>query len=386
LGVRQIVKAKRHASVKKVIVTCIYCTSDPDGEEHWLNRSFGTFRGNTFLTERICTPCNEEFGRTIDQEVARTGHSGMFRQVLGIKGRSHHERKNVFDYKASQLEPPVQTFHVDGDELTEVFQDAVSLNPDGTLKAIESRVLVVEVAEGKLHTLRFPKAWGETQLRAAVESRGLQGARPVRAHVPAPETTAEFEATSTAAIRAVFGPFSINVETTDPDSPSAPVVPTLMRFNLSPEFLRGVAKIAFHYFMWACPRIGGDEPEFSSIKAFIRFGTVEGEVTDHIRKTQASLVDRIPTDHGGAGDHGHVFASFLTEDHQLVVQVHFFSLNIGPSFPTFIVRLGPKPDALPAGWRTTHLAAYRSGIDGPDGVLKDVLADGEVEIIDRLTE
>lgn len=353
--------------MKKAIATCVYCTNGPDGQEHWLNRSLGKFEGNTFLTGRICTPCNVEFGGTIDLELARAGHSGVFRQVLGIEGRSSHERKNVFEYKASQTEPPVQTFRVDGDNLTPMFQDAVGLNADGTLKATEGRLLVVATADGEEHELRFPRGWGEAQLRAAVEARGLQGARPVKAHVPGPESLAEFEATAKPAIRAVFGTFVIDVYTTDLDNPAAPVVPMLLRFNLSRDYLRAVAKVAFHYFLWACPQIGGDEPEFSSVKAFIRNDV--GEATDILRKTD-SLVDRIPASHGGPGDHGHVFASFVSADDQLLVQVHFFSLNVGPSFPTFIVRLGPRPDALPADWRSTHLAAYRSGIDGHDGVLK----------------
>jgi len=77
-----------------------------------------------FLTGRICTPYNVKFGETIDREVVRTGHVGVIRQVLGIEGRANHERKNVFEYKASQTEPPVQLFRVEEDgNLKPVFQE-----------------------------------------------------------------------------------------------------------------------------------------------------------------------------------------------------------------------------------------------------------------------
>jgi hypothetical protein len=33
----------------KILAHCIYCTRPPDGEEHWLPRSLGTFRGNSLL-------------------------------------------------------------------------------------------------------------------------------------------------------------------------------------------------------------------------------------------------------------------------------------------------------------------------------------------------
>jgi hypothetical protein len=48
---------------KKVIANCVYCSNPPNGQEHWLNRSLGKFAGNTFLTGRICTPCNIKFGK-----------------------------------------------------------------------------------------------------------------------------------------------------------------------------------------------------------------------------------------------------------------------------------------------------------------------------------
>jgi hypothetical protein len=83
--------------------------------------------------------------------------------------------------------------------------------------------------------------------------------------VPPPETVDEFVGASRDIIRAVFGPFEVDVYHSRLDGPVGPVEPTLLRFNLSPAFLRAVAKVAFHYFLWACPQIGGDEPEFSDL-------------------------------------------------------------------------------------------------------------------------
>ena len=53
--------------------------------------------------------------------------------MLAIEGRASHERKNVFDYKASQKEPPVQVFRVDDRNLKPVFEQAIGRNPDGLL-------------------------------------------------------------------------------------------------------------------------------------------------------------------------------------------------------------------------------------------------------------
>lgn len=208
------------------IDSCIYCPNAPDGREHWLNRGLGTFHGNTFLTGRICTPCNIDLGGTIDLELLRSGHTGMTRQVLGIAGRSGHE-KNVFEYKASQLEPPVQVFHQESGDWRPALEKAIAKNPDGTLKAIQSRALTIATAEGK-QTMPFPRGWGEKQLRAAAEARGFLGGTFECAHVPPPETVEEFVAASRDILRAVVGPFEIDVYRSRLDGEVNPIEQTLV--------------------------------------------------------------------------------------------------------------------------------------------------------------
>ena len=122
--------------------------------------------------------------------------------MLGIEGRRGHQRKNVFEYKASQLEPPVQVFQVDGDDLKPLPHDSIGQAEDGSLISTEGRVLVIAMPESE-HRLRFPRGWGEAQLRAAVEARGLSGGRLVAALVPAPETVEEFEAAAKTATRGI---------------------------------------------------------------------------------------------------------------------------------------------------------------------------------------
>jgi hypothetical protein len=42
-----------------------------------------------------------------------------------------------------------------------------------------------------------------------------------------------------------------------------------VRFNISREYVRAIAKLAFHYFLWTCPWIGGNESEFEGVRRFI---------------------------------------------------------------------------------------------------------------------
>jgi hypothetical protein len=365
-GNSPVVDGIESASGRKRIDQCIYCPNPPDGREHWLNRSLGTFHGNTLLTDRICTPCNVELGGTIDLELLRSGHTGMTRQVLGIGGRPGHEKKNVFEYRASQLEPPVQVFHQQNGDWQPVLEQAIAKNPDGTLRAIQARALTIDTEAGK-QTMPFPRGWGEKQLRAAAEARGLLGGKLVSAHVPPPETVEEFVAASRDMLRAVFGPFEMDVYRTRFDGEVGPVEQTLVRFNLSPAFLRAVAKVSFHYFLWACPHIGGDEPEFEKIRSFVRRGL--GEPSDFLSMND-SLVDRIPAEQGPGSD-CHAFAAFCL-DAGVIVQAHFFSQAVGPAFPTFVIRLGERPESLVKSWRRVHVAAYSDEFLGHDGVLREL--------------
>lgn len=358
------------ALAKKVIPSCVYCPNPPDGEEHWLIRALGTFAGNSYLTGRVCTPCNNALGKTIDQELARTGHTGFTRQLLGIAGRSHHASTDAFDYKTLQPDAPIQIFRLEESGQTLVLERALRRNPDGTLVGEQRRQLVVSMPDGD-HPLPFPIAWGVAQLRAAAEARGLLGGRPVAAYVPPPETLADFSESSRDTIRAVFGPFTLDAYTSSQDADTSDVVRTLVRFNLSIDYFRAVAKTAFHYLLWACPALGGDEPEFEAVRAFIRHGV--GAPAEFVY-TSDSLVSR---NEAGQGPDCHMIAAFSIRAEGLFVQVHFFSQPVGPSSPTFAVRLGPRPESLQQSWRRGHIAVYQPSSDGHTGVLRALRTDSE---------
>jgi len=350
----------------KTLTRCIYCPRPPDGEEHWLPRSFGAFRGNSLLRGRLCTECNARLGRTLDQELIRTGHTGMTRQLLGITGRSGQPSANVFEYKAAQLERPIEAESASIVPGQLIPIQAVGRNLDGTLKSVQQRTLTIATAEGE-RVLVFPRAWGAKQLRDAAAARDLLRGKVIRAHAAPPETAAEFVTTSLDVIREVFGSGPIDVYETKLDAPMAETEYRRVRFNLSPEYLRATAKLAFHYFLWTCPWIGGDESEFDGIRGFVSDGN--GDANEFLQRHEC-LVDRANLK-GRVDPDCHMFVVFANH-RELLVTLHFFSQPTGPTFPSFGVRLGARPEALSAGWLRGHIAHYSDGVPGHVGDLREL--------------
>ncbi len=352
----------------KTLTRCIYCPRPPDGEEHWLPRSLGAFKGNSLLKGRLCKDCNIRLGRTIDQEFIRTGHTGLTRQLLGIAGRSGQPSANVFEYRASQLEKPIEAESASIVQGQLVPIQAIGRNADGTLKVVQQRTLTVSTTEGE-RLLVFPRGWTATQLRDAAEARGLLGGKVIQAHAAPPETASEFVAASLDAIREVFGSGPIDVYQTSVDAPSSETEYRRMRFNLSREYLRAVVKLAFHYLLWAYPTIGGDESEFGGVRGFVSEGN--GDEREFLQR-QDCLVDKSDLKNGADRD-CHMFVAYAN-DNELLVTLHFFSQPVGPQFPSFAARLGARPPAMPAGWLRGHLADYSVNIPGHAGELRELTA------------
>jgi hypothetical protein len=290
----------------------------------------------------------------------------MTRQLLGISGRSGQRPANVFEYKAAQLEKPIEAESASVVPGHLIPIQAVGRNPDGTLKSVQQRTLTIATTKGE-RVLVFPRAWGAKQLRDAAAARDLLGGKVIQAHAAPPETAAEFVAASLGVIREVFGSSPIDVYETKLDAPMGDTEYRRMRFNLSPEYLRAVAKLAFHYFLWACPWIGGDESEFDGIRGFVTDGN--GDAHEFLQRHEC-LVDRTNVKDRVDPD-CHMFVVFAN-DRELLVTLHFFSQPTGPEFPSFGARLGARPDAVPVGWLRGHIAHYSDGIPGHAGELREL--------------
>lgn len=69
--------------------TCIYCKhtklKKEFNREHVIPQAFGKFVDNITLTNKVCEECNQKYGNTIDESLARAAVEGIHRFKHGLK-------------------------------------------------------------------------------------------------------------------------------------------------------------------------------------------------------------------------------------------------------------------------------------------------------------
>ena len=265
---------------------CIYCAApDPRSREHWILRGLGSFNGYTPLLNRLCQTCNERLGQELDEEFLRTGQIGFQRALHGVRGRAGHAPVNPFHYRAMGGQQPNTMMmpipHAQHHVLAEAYRDA-----DGNRCSKPLRQLVVRNQDGALQCMPFPRAWTAEHLRQGVAARGLADGRVVEIYFEQDEDVRAVVA-ARELVREVFSDLSEAVAYMGV-SGEREVRSISFAGGITRRYLRALAKIAFHYALWACPAINGDEPVFSDVRAFISEGG--GDPNDFVQLNAAHFM------------------------------------------------------------------------------------------------
>ena len=332
------VQRKKHRGPKGAeLPTCIYCNSEGNSREHWLPRGFGAFRGNTTLANQVCRTCNNLLGR-LDGELLRTGHTGFQRALLGIQGRHGASTVSPFEYKAMQAKPPTRLMMPAIGRHHQILAEAYT-DVKGTRSARPMRQVVLELPNKSMAPVPFPHDWNAIQLKRAVANRRLEAGILREIYAGENEILTDRDAPHTADVMdlltLVFGKFEADVYGGDGERTQDRLI---MVGSINTKYLRAVAKVAFHYLLWACPILKGNDPVFAEIRAFISHGTGNG-----LEIVQVNAPQFLPRVKPGylPKQTSHFFHSVVTSD-EATVSVQFFQgPNGGP--PPALVRVATKP-------------------------------------------
>lgn len=199
------------------------------------------------------------------------GRLGFAGRLWVRRGRSH-SKVNPFHYRAMSAQQPtimmMPVLHAEHKVLAEGYRDK-----NGHEASRPLRQVVVRTATGDVASVPFPRAWGADQLRAAIQARQLEGVVPFEVYIEDGES-ADSESAQYfdphRVLRAVFGPFR---EVTVYGGVGERTVSTVtVEAGINVTYMRALAKVAFHYFLWSSPVLRGDEPVFAGVRDLISAG------------------------------------------------------------------------------------------------------------------
>ncbi len=242
--------------MKPIDAGCIYCGDTNFSREHGMLRCLGEFEGYEGLLDRVCAGCNNGF-KKIDEQLCRSGREAFFREYLGIEGRKHHGKVNPF-YRGSAGGKRIEVEAVSSEH--GVPPIALELT-DGTLR--ERRQITIIDGNGHRYQIPFQDKMTPEQFRAQFDSLGIKSIQ--NADVYCDDDEKEWIRTLLATLGS-----DVTFQRDDRQPSLARYDSALMTFEVTPLYIRAIAKIAFHCFLGFVPRFRGDEECFSEIRSFIQ--------------------------------------------------------------------------------------------------------------------
>lgn len=344
---------------------CLYCPNDTGSREHWIPRGLGAFRGYTPLLERLCGDCNKRLGE-LDQELMRTGPTGFQRALLGVEGRHGPSKVSPFQYRAMQAEQPTRMMMPALGREHEVLAEAYT-DSEGRPSARPIRQVVMKMPDGRMECVPFPRGWNADHLKTAVKNRGVEAGTPAEIYFEDDEDATDQDSPYIRDVRillgAVFGKFGAQSYGGKGERSQNQLA---MVAGINKLYLRAIAKTGFHYFLWTCPVLRGDEDAFGPLRSFISEGQADWEPFVELNAPQFLPVLR----NGYVPNRtSHFYGAALSPD-EAVAYVQFF---VGPNAlpPPSRVRLAKNP--IKEKGVACHQASYFDNdadrSDGHDGEL-----------------
>jgi hypothetical protein len=292
--------------------------------EHYLPRALGNFRGDERLIDLICESCQARFAQ-LEDVFAHNSPEAFFREMVGRVGRKNHRGKNIF-YEPTMGIPPLTVLGkpegFEFDILWELVSDAPGCRPISQLVFIGK--------DGKSLPLPFRRGTMTAEgIRAILKERGIE------AHQIVAISNSNEEAEEMKALTDELAPEGKEGQL--PDVKNGVQMEGEMRAAISPQYLRAVAKIGFHFFLKYYTQFSGFEDEFEEIKRFIYTGAANRLLVSPLREP---FVRELKVG-GRLNRWGHLLSAECSEQ-GIEARVQFFA---GPQVQSIVWRvlIGKNP-------------------------------------------
>jgi hypothetical protein len=181
--------------------------------------------------------------------------------------------------------------------------------------------------DGRLECVPFPRGWKSEHLKKAIANRGLDGGVLEEVYLEDDEEGTDPDTPYMREVRtllsAVFGQFGAQVY-------GGPGQRTQNRLEsvsgINSLYLRGLAKVGFHYFLWTSSVLKGNEPGFEPIRKFISDGV--GDWRDFVEFDAPQFLPQLKQGYVPAQT-SHFFFAALSK-REAVAHIQFF---VGPRIP-----------------------------------------------------
>jgi len=280
---------------------------------------------------------------------------------MKIEGR-HGKIVNPFHYKVMGKESATTLTMPSPNGDYEILAESYTA-PDGQGNARPLRQLVFKKDSGEMVPVPFPLSYDAVRLRALLKERDVQTATLEMVYLGVGEGPDTFEDVRRVLTDAI-GKFSAMVYYGE--GPSGGKKDVLLKAGISLQYLRGLAKIGFHYYLAVSRTHTGAEFLFQPVRKFIRYG--EGDWHRFVDLTVSQFIGQLAE--GQVPECWSHFFGCNKVNGELVAAVQFF---VGPDHltPPSAVRLGIS--SRPADQHCHWVSYYGEKIDGYNGEITEVL-------------
>ena len=312
-------------------------------KEHCLPAGLGEFKGDIKLAHVICWECQERFGR-LEDVFLHNSPEAFLRVLLGQRGRKRKKGKNIF-YEPTAGLNPMPVLGQPDDMPFPLLWEPVTASESRAMK----QIVFKDRANGTFYHLPYrPGFLTEAKVDKFLAANGVADPK-LEGFFFDEKCPEEEEEICSACRRFLTGTLKSG------ELREGLRVEAQAQIQISPMYLRVIAKTAFHFVLARFP-FDGFECEFDGIKRFIYHG---GDPSPFVKCLSEPVIAELRDASVRALQWQHVLSAQCDQDH-LEARMQFY---IGPAITphTWVITFGRTPSRLNASYGRGFAYRYYEG-------------------------